>query len=243
MKIYKIQTKKPLSVSPTLNITLPGGHCEWSGLYLLHVYMCLYTPNHIHTSMKTFHLHRPLSCRSVPCLFSQIPKRSSPALSHWLGDAREMCGASTHGNRVQSTLLDHWSLLSDTWEAHSRSCLSHHSQSTFNTSSQKNSFKNYVKSYLFLTQIFQNLPISSRIKAIFTQQPQRPLCPTSCPPSSPLTSPVLYTTFLPWPLYPGGYRDMCSFSIPGKIQPQASHFTEKTDAITKKLHWLLSLFG
>ena len=33
---------------------------------------------------------------------------------------------------------------------------------------------------------FQNLPISSRIKAIFTQQPQRPLSPTSCPPSSPL---------------------------------------------------------
>lgn len=92
-------------------------------------------------------------------------------------------------------------------------------------------------------RIFQNPPISSRVKAIFTQQPQCSLRPTSCPPSSLLSSPTLYAALSPWPLYPGGYKDMCSLNIPSKIQPQASHFTEKIDAIAKKLHWLFSLFG
>ena len=134
------------------------------------------------------------------------------------------------------------SLLSDTWEAHSRSCLYHHSQFTFNTSSQKNSFKNYVN-YLFFTQKFSKSPHFIKNKSYIHTTATAPSEPYFLPPIFSDTSPTLYTAFPPLPLYPGGYRDMCSFSIPGKIQPQASHFTEKIDAITKKLHWLFSLFG
>lgn len=50
-------------------------------------------------------------------------------------------------------------LLSDMWEAHSRSCLSHYSQSTFSTSSQQNYFLKVCQILSLLhSQFFKNPP-------------------------------------------------------------------------------------
>lgn len=147
--------------------------------------------------MKTFHLHRPLSWRSVPRLFSQISKRSS---LHWVivWEMPVKCVVLIH--MVIDFRAHCWTtgqfcpLLSDIWEAHSPAACP--PLSLLSIQVARKFFLKSMSNRISSLRIFQNLPISSIIKAIFTQQPQCPLCPTSCPPSSPLTSPTLYTAFL-----------------------------------------------